>query len=237
MLHQSFSEIHLLELFSLSSPLRSKTNPSSINILHKSCSVGPDLLWYLIWMHSNAAVDYWSCWLIFCDIVFLFWVIICWEAGQTNFNILHKLLSWSRPTLVFKLESGMDAFKSCFLVIIIVRLIIWLFYSFLGVDILSRKGTKHNSNINIILKLPSWAQPALVLNQDVSGYWSFGKLHSVDLFLFGIDYFHLTGLSDPFWESKSNSKPSWVGRTKVVFFSISPSSTNFKIRFLTEDLV
>ena len=61
------------------------------------------------------------------------------EAGQTNFNILHKLLSWSRPTLVFKLESGMDAFKSCFLVIIIVRLIIWLFYSFLGVDILLRK--------------------------------------------------------------------------------------------------
>ena len=235
MLHQSFSEIHLLELFSLSSPLRSKTNPSSINILHKSCSVGPDLLWYLIWMHSNTAVDDLSCRLIFWEILLLFWATFCWEAGQTNFNILYKLLSWSRPTLVFKLKSGMDAFKSSLLLIIIVWLTIWNI--FFGVNILLQKETKHNSNINIILKLPSWAQPALVLNQDVSGYWSFGKLHSVDLFLFGIDYFHLTGLSDPFWESKSNSKPSWVGRTKVVFFSISPSSTNFKIRFLTKDLV
>ena len=107
----------------------------------------------------------------------------------------------------------------------------------MGGDILLRKETKHNSNINIIPKLPSWDQPYLVFYQDAFKYWSFGKLHFRDLFPFHNGWFPLNKPFWPFWESKSNSKPSWVGQTKVVFFPISPSSTNFKIGFLTEDLV
>ena len=105
------------------------------------------------------------------------------------------LLSWSRPTLVFKLESGMDAFIG-YHYCVADNLVVLFFFG--GVDILLRKETKHNSNINIILKLPIWAQPALVFNQDASKYLSFGKLRSVDFFPFQLDDFHLKSLSDPF---------------------------------------
>ena len=98
-------------------------------------------------------------------------------------------------------------------------------------------------SINILLKLGS-RRPTLVLIQMHPAAAAARRRRLVFRKMgFGSILFRVISVQKafppfgPFWESKSNRKPSWVGRTKVVFFSPSPSGTNFKTGFWKESLV
>ena len=107
-----------------------------------------------------------------------------------------------------------------------------------------RGKTKHNSNLSI------FSTRCHQLGPTSFGEFSLGAIKSINqsndiaadvlenciCLPFNLDDF-FTEHMFRFWEPKSKWKPSWVGRSGEVFFSILLSSTNFKMRYWSEDLV